>query len=393
MAGRYVGALGADGALDWLLGVVSANPVLAAGVALGLFVLLVGAYVALRWYRRPAAARLARVAAGAEEISILVHPNPDPDAMGAALGVKHLVETTDADATIQYPGEIRHHENRSFRTVLDLDLDHVERAEDVTGDAVVLVDHNEPRGFQGAEGLTVDAVVDHHPGTGTGRSFTDVRPEYGAASTIVAEYLETLDLEPASDGTVDENADLPPAVASGLLYGILADTDHLTKGATPAEFDASAYLSTGIDEDLLDRIANPQVDAETLEVKARAIADRVVDPPFAVSHVGDISNVDAIPQAADELLHLEGVTAVVVTGTSDGTVHLSGRSRDDRVHMGRVLQSVLDDIPMASGGGHARMGGGQCSIDHMAGLGPSDGVSMDDLHERLFAVMSGEEHG
>ncbi|MFB6132040.1 MAG: bifunctional oligoribonuclease/PAP phosphatase NrnA [Halanaeroarchaeum sp.] len=379
-------------AADWFVGVVRANPTLSAAIGVGVLVLVVAGWLLLRRYRRPAAAKLRRVLASADRVSVLMHPNPDPDAMGAALGVAYLAERANTDAVMQYSGEIRHHENRSFRTVLDLDLDPVESADDLVADTVVLVDHNEVRGFPGADRITPAAVVDHHPGAGEGRSFTDVRPEYGAAATLVAEYLESLGLEPADpEGGEDVDDPVPTEVASGLLYGILADTNHLTSGAMPADFAASAFLAPGIDADLLDRIANPEIDAETLDVKARAIQDRVVESPFAVSHVGEVSNTDAIPQAADDLLQLEGVSAVVVSGKKDGTLHLSGRSRDDRVHMGRIMEGVLDDIPMSSGGGHARMGGGQISIDHMEGLGPSDGVSLEDLDARLFAAMAGEQ--
>ena len=125
-------------------------------------------------------------------------------------------------------------------------------------------------------------------------------------------------------------------------------------------------------------------------MKARAITSRTVRNAFAVSDVGEVSNVDAIPQAADELMKLEGVTAVVVLGEKEGTLHLSGRSRDDRVHMGKVLDNVVDDIPMGTAGGHARMGGGQLSIEHMEGIGPSEGVLRQDFTERLFDAMSGD---
>ncbi|PSP88623.1 RNA-binding protein, partial [Halobacteriales archaeon QH_8_68_33] len=81
--------------------------------------------------------------------------------------------------------------------------------------------------------------------------------------------------------------------------------------------------------------------------------------------------------------------AVVVVGCKSDTLHLSGRSRDDRVHMGKTLEGVVDDIPMANAGGHARMGGGQLSVKHMAGLGPGEGVDRTDLRERIFDAMVG----
>jgi nanoRNase/pAp phosphatase (c-di-AMP/oligoRNAs hydrolase) len=177
-------------------------------------------------------------------------------------------------------------------------------------------------------------------------------------------------------------------VATGLLHGIQSDTKSLTKGCSTLEFDAAAYLYPGVDQDQLDRIANPEVDAEVLDTKATAIRARDVRNAFAVSDVGSVSNVDAIPQAADELLRLEGVTAVVVLGDDGETIHLSGRSRDDRVHMGKALRAVVEDVPMAGAGGHARMGGGQLSVDHMEGLGPGDGLDREQLHDRLFDAMN-----
>ncbi|MFB6070998.1 MAG: bifunctional oligoribonuclease/PAP phosphatase NrnA [Halanaeroarchaeum sp.] len=390
MVGLAVGFDQVERALEGIRSAAVANPTLVAGGAVAAIVILAILWVAVRRYRRPAAATFTRVLGRADTVSVLMHPNPDPDAMATAMGVAHLADRADADAILQYPGEIRHQENRAFRTVLGLEMERIEDRSDVAGDAVVLVDHNEPRGFTGSDGVDPDAVVDHHPGDGTGEAFTDVRPNYGAAATVLAEYLEDLGVVPATAEDGDGEEALPESVATGLLYGILSDTNDLTKGASPAEFEAAAYLSEGIDEDALDRIANPQVDAEVLDTRATAITDRRVEGPFAVSHVGEVSNVDAIPQAADELLHLEGVTAVVVTGRNGDDLHLSGRSRDDRIHMGRVLETATDDIPMASAGGHARMGGGKLSSEHMAGLGPSDGVSLEDLHDRLIATMSGE---
>jgi len=276
--------------------------------------------------------------------------------------------------------------------VLDLDFDRIESAADLSGAPVVLVDHNEPRGFSGAENVDPIVVVDHHPGGGTGREFTDVRTDAGACASIFAEYFQEMGWEPGDpdEGESGEGDVLPPELATGLLYGIQSDTTSLTKGCSPAEFEAAAYLYPGVDQDRLDRIANPEVDAEVLDTKATAIRKREVRNAFAVSNVGTVSNVDAIPQAADELLRLEGVTAVVVLGDDEETIHLSGRSRDDRVHMGKALRAVVDDVPMAGAGGHARMGGGQLSVEHMEGLGPSEGMERGELQQRLFDAMGGD---
>ena len=369
------------------------NPELAGAAVLGAVALLASLWLVVRWIRRPMGARLKRALAKREAIAILMHPNPDPDAMACAIGVAHLASSVGTDATLQYAGQIRHQENRAFRTVLDLELERIGHIEELAAEDVVLVDHNTPRGFDGAERLEPYAVVDHHPGNGTGEVFTDQRTDYGACATIVAEYLDDLDGEPfGPDDAADAELVVPSEIATGLLYGIQSDTKHLTNGCTNAEFEAAAYLYQGVDEDLLDRIANPQVSAEVLEVKSRAISGRDVRGAFAVSDVGRLSNADAVPQAADELLHLEGVTAVVVYGRREDTVHVSGRSRDDRVHMGKALESVAADIPGASAGGHARMGGGQVPVEGAAYTHDSEIPDWDqsELTRDIFAALNGD---
>jgi nanoRNase/pAp phosphatase (c-di-AMP/oligoRNAs hydrolase) len=379
--------------LDGVTSFIGENPLLVAGFVVGAAVLVLVVALFRRW-RQTSGQRLVKVLAGTDHVAVLMHPNPDPDAMAAGLAVKTLSDGVGTDATIHYPGQIRHQENRAFETVLDLDFDRIDSAADLPDAPVVLVDHNEARGFSGSESVEPVAVVDHHPGGGEGTSFTDIRTERGACASIFAEYFDEMGwetIDPDSQAALEEiDHALDPAVATGLLYGIQSDTKSLTKGCSSAEFEASAYLYPGVDEDKLDRIANPEVDAEVLDTKAAAITQRTVRNAFAVSDVGTISNVDAIPQAADELLRLEGVTAVVVFGDKEGTIHLSGRSRDDRVHMGKALRAVVEDIPMAGAGGHARMGGGQLSIDHMEGLGPREGLTRSQLTERLFESLAGD---
>jgi nanoRNase/pAp phosphatase (c-di-AMP/oligoRNAs hydrolase) len=391
-------AAGLAVALAQVLGDVEAlfgsHPELVAALVVGGVALVGGLYVVLR-FKRPMGTRFLERLSELDEVAVLMHPNPDPDAMAAAIGVACLAEQVDTDARIQYTGQIRHQENRAFETVLDLDLEAIDHVTDLAAEAVVLVDHNRPRGFAGADGVLPYAVVDHHPGDGTGEHFTDVRTDYGACSSIVAEYFRDVGAKPVPPdrhaSEVGAEYTVPSNVATGLLYGILTDTKRLTSGCSEADFTAAGYLHPGVNEDVLDRIANPEVSKEVLELKARAIAGRDVRGPFAVSDIGTLSNVDAIPQAADELIQLEGVTAVVVAGERDGTVYLSGRSRDDRVHMGRTLENALEDLPGASAGGHARMGGGQ--IPQRDGSIYTDGgtrLERSTLVERLFEALSGD---
>ncbi len=339
---------------------------------------------AIWWYLRPSVGdRFVDTLSDYDRVAVLMHPNPDPDAMASALGVSALASAIETDTVVQYPGQIRHPENRAFETVLDCEFDRIERADDIGADAVVLVDHNEPRGFDGAETIEPVAVVDHHPGNGEGSMFTDIRTERGSCASIVADYIRERGW---SNRVNADGRSLTPALSTALLYGIQSDTTSFTRSCTQAEFDAAAYLFPATDPDFLDRIANPQVDSETLEVKARAITDRTVDGSFLVSHVGAVSNLDSLPVAAEELVRLEGITAAIIIGECDGHIHVSGRSRDDRVHMGKAVSRALDVIPDANAGGHARMGGGQAMLP----VWVPNCNGQTELQGRLFEAMNGE---
>ena len=373
---------------------VRANPELTAAAVLAVLLVLASVFAFVRLRRTPGV-RFRRLLDEKSEIAVLMHPNPDPDAMASAIGVASLADQLDVDATIQFPGQIRHQENRAFRTVLDLELENIDHVTDLAAESVVLVDHNEPRGFGGADGVLPTAVVDHHPGDGSGEAFTDVRTDYGATASIVAEYFRENDAVPVPPDRHASETDgdfvLSTEAATGLLYGILADTKHLTVGASEPDFAAAAYVYPGVDQDSLDRIANPAVDAEVLEVKARAIAGRQVEGSFAVADVGGVNNVDSIPQAADELIQLEGISAVVVIGERDGTVHLSGRSRDDRVHMGNAIDAVLSDVDNGDGGGHSRMGGGTITPEvEPSGEEEPETIDRDALADDLFRALAGD---
>lgn len=373
---RVVGQV--DEVLRELLG---GDPVLLAVLAGVLALVLLAIY----WYlRRRARAtpgrRFRRLIGRSDGLAILLHPNPDPDAMATALGVQTVAADAGVDAEIYHPGGLRHHENRAFRTVLGLDLESIDRSEDLDDREVVLVDHGVPRGFHGAETIAPIAVIDHHDDPPADAEFVDVRPDYGACASIFVEYLQDLGAS-LDDGN---GLELTPEVATALAYGIHTDTNQLTRGATYREFDALRYLFPAVDAEKLERVANPSIEAGVLESKAKAIINREVRDCYCVSDIGRVPSADTVPIAAEELLRLEGVTTAVAIGEYDGTIYLSGRTTDDRVHMGKTLERTMADIPGASGGGHTRMGGGQLPVEALEGTGTTTGMTRQELRESVF---------
>src|SRR5688572_15305315 len=89
----------------------SVDPLVLSLLVLGLVALVVGGWGVFWWLLRPPGVRLKRVLAKEDAVTLLMHPNPDPDAMSSAMGIAAIADSVDTDTTIQYPGEIRHQEN------------------------------------------------------------------------------------------------------------------------------------------------------------------------------------------------------------------------------------------------------------------------------------------
>ena len=64
-------------------------------------------------------------------------------------------------------------------------------------------------------------------------------------------------------------------------------------------------------------------------------------------------NRDALPQAADLLITLEGVNTALVYGITDNAIVISARNRDIRLHLGNALSEAFGD--MGDAGGHPNM--------------------------------------
>ncbi|MGB3715789.1 MAG: DHH family phosphoesterase, partial [Candidatus Promineifilaceae bacterium] len=152
----------------------------------------------------------------AERVLILTHNDPDPDAIGSAVALRHLlVNLRNARVEIAYRGIIGRAENKALVRYLNHPLQQFSRALLAAPVAVALVD-TQPGAGNGPlrQHVEISLVIDHHslrPETSSAR-FAEVRSDVGATSTILTKYLQMA-------GT-----DLPVSIATALFYGIKSDT-------------------------------------------------------------------------------------------------------------------------------------------------------------------------
>lgn len=274
-----------------------------------------------------------------QRMAIRIHRSPDPDSIASATALQAIAETRDVEADIIYDGEIGHQENRAFVNLLGIDLVSAESVDIDDYDTIALVDHakgDDSNHEEREEG--VDIIIDHFDHDHDhDAGFTDIRPNLSSTSTILTKYIQELDL------TVNQE------VATALLYGIRAETLDFKRDTTPADLTAAAYLYPFADHDTLEQVESPSMSAETLDILAEAIRNREVEGSHLVSNAGFIRDQDALSQAAQHLLNLEGITTTAVFAISEDIIYLTARSKDIRMDIGRVLDDAFDDIGEVAG--------------------------------------------
>jgi nanoRNase/pAp phosphatase (c-di-AMP/oligoRNAs hydrolase) len=293
--------------------------------------------------------RLFTLLAGWEgTLGIITHKNPDPDAISSALALAEIAKRANSKSLttrIFYEGNIGHQENRTFVNLLDIKMEHLTAEAMQQCNFLALVDCSGPGANNDIPPQTkINIVIDHHKDgkhIATQSTFVDIRPGVGATASIMTQYLQELDVP------VDKR------VATALLYGIRTDTKEFKRNVTPQDLNYAGFLLPLTDADLLDKIMSPSMSQETLDVIGKAIQERKIQSGYLFSNVGFVMNRDALPQAADILITLEGVNTALVYGITDNAIVISARNRDIRLHVGNALSEAFGE--MGDAGGHPNM--------------------------------------
>ena len=331
------------------------------------------------------ARQLAEVIDGtAERMAIRIHRGPDPDSVASAVALQAIADSRDVAADIVYGGEIGHKEDRAFVNLLGIELVHDGAAAEnnVQYDTTAVIAQH--KGVETEREASADIVIDHYEHEHDhDAAFTDIRPNLSSTSTILTKYIQELDITPEA------------SVATALLYGIRAETMEFKRDTTPADLTAAAYLYPFADHDTLEQVQSPSMSAETLDVLAEAIRNREVEGSHLVSNAGFIRDQDALSQAAQQLLNLEGVSTTAVFALADGVIHLTARSKDIRLDIGRVLEEAFEDTGEVAG--HSTEATAEVPLGIFTGIDVSEDnretlleLTEDAVKAKLFEAMGVE---
>jgi hypothetical protein len=152
-----------------------------------------------------------RYFADADRVLIMLHNEPDPDALAAGLALRNVLRRTRTTAIIGAMQGVTRPENLRMADLLDIHVETVTTADFGTFDRIATVDV-QPHYFGGLL-PRVDLVVDHHPEqVGYTTVFKDIRADYGSTCTILTEHLRAVDVN------------ISERTATAMLYAIKSDT-------------------------------------------------------------------------------------------------------------------------------------------------------------------------
>jgi len=297
--------------------------------------------------------RLMGMARIAQRGLILMYGDPDPDAIGAALGLRAVWAAAGRTPIIRYTGEVQRYQNKLLLSWLKVAIERLDPDELAEADLVAVVDAQP--GFWRESPPRAQVVIDHHPRReDTDADYLDLRPDYGASSTIITEYLSEAGLP------IDRQ------LATALLYGITTDTDDLKRHAGAADIAAYELLQHRADATFRARLDKSQIPMPVLDWISWGIGHRVVHRDLCLIHFGNVPTADIMVQVADLVLLTHGIAWVVCSGIrkDDNGRRLVVVFRSDGHHsdVGKRARQAFEDI--GSAGGHSTMARAEIPLDN-----------------------------
>jgi nanoRNase/pAp phosphatase (c-di-AMP/oligoRNAs hydrolase) len=313
----------------------------------------------LSTFRAACSDRLLAVLSGYGRYLVVMHDNPDPDAIASGWAVCCLIEEKlGAPVRLVGGGAIVRAENRHMVELLNPPVELVGEIEVGEDTATVLVDCGVGSTNQLLTRADVRpvAVIDHHscaPG-GLGPAFVDVRPDVVASATIAASYLREQGVDPG------------PKLATALLLAIRSETRGWEFDYSPLDRSILLWLTERSEPSLLAAIESAPLSVRYFGDLLLAMQGTFLYGDAALCLLPRAYGAEIVGEVADLLIRCEAVRRVLCGAAVGDDLLLSVRTRPDGDNATALLQATLAGL--GSGGGHAcRAGGKIAGVGHLPG--------------------------
>jgi nanoRNase/pAp phosphatase (c-di-AMP/oligoRNAs hydrolase) len=240
-----------------------------------------------------------------DTLAVLIYGSPDPDAVASAMALREILNQTKPLAKCIFVATepVIRYQNAEFIREMKVEIQMLDKV-DLGEFRLIAVVDGQPTFFGELLGeVKPQIVLDHHPCKSTWHaSLADVRPSYGALSTIMTEYL------------LAARVRIPKRLYTALLYGIRSDTVNFERDVSLEDIGAYYLTFSRANRQLIRRIELNQIPERFLRYfdyacqRKRRYRDRVI------AFLGTVESPDACVQVADFFLRVINVFYVIIAG-------------------------------------------------------------------------------
>lgn len=321
----------------------------------------------------------------------------DPDALASALALKRIMQARVRGVDIARTNGVTRPDNLAMIRYLHIPARQwqPEKAASYTHFAIV---DSQPSHNPVYYTIKFDVIIDHHPpkplpqeaappvrdgnaadaGERNPRPETpphapalvDIRPTFGATSTMMTRYLQGLRISPS------------PHLATALLYGIRTDTAAFERSGGEDDLRAYQWLSRFADTATLRRIIRSEYLRDWLPLFSRAFRSlRDCRGGGVQAWLNEVDTSDLLVAVADFFTRVHGLKWVAVSGIVGKNVIVIFRGDGSR-DIGRLADACFHDA--GSAGGHRTLGRAEFPLSAVTpGMKPADFVQHRLMSRKL----------
>lgn len=287
---------------------------------------------------------------------VLITIDPDPDSIGAALAVKRLLWHKVQSTSIGLIRPMKRLNNLTLVRLLKLPLIVLDKsniqeyAKTVT--KCIIVD-GQPSHNELFSQFKYAAIIDHHPPTtSTAAPFVHIRPEYGATSTMLTEYLRAAKIKPSA------------SLATALLYGIKTDTRNFERHTIDKDIEAFRYLYELANHNILTKVEISDLSLRDLKYFEKAIDRKHVIKDRIFAHLDEVPTADILVVVAEFFLKVHDISWSIISGIHDNNLIVIIRNDGYRKDAGKAIQRAFKNLD-CSAGGHKGMARAEIPIENL----------------------------
>ncbi len=273
-----------------------------------------------------------------KEDDVLVAISADPDALASALAVKRLLRYRVKSVTIGYHNEIRRLSNIVMVDLLKIPADKFKNLKSDKFTKNIILDSQPSHNPAFAE-IKFDAVIDHHPVTqGWEAQYVDIRPKYGATSSMMVEYLRAAEMKPSV------------ALATALFYGIKVDTQDFKKKVQLADAISFRYLFNIANPNMVRKMELSELRQSELNYFKTAFNEVKINHKRLYAHLGRVYSPDILVIIADFFNRVHEVSWVFISGIHGEKLVVIFRCDGYKKNAGKLAEKTFG--PFGVAGGH-----------------------------------------